>query len=565
MNIVECDVLVVGGGVAAVSAVKHAYKKDLNVCLAVKGSFGGVGQRGAGASSCGRTESGRPRLPAISGVETTYDPDLVCHQIVQAGLGVADRRLVSVMIEDAPKARRNLDQWGVVLEGKGPVSLGYPIVKAVEYEIRTSGIQLFEHTMITDLIIHDGQCIGAVGVTKPGEILLFKASAVVLATGGNAQLFQYNVHPVCVTGDGYAMGFRAGASLMNMEFMQIFFCTVYPTRNLFHIWRDMQELRTISNAEGHPFLAEYLPAEISVDECIAENLRHAPFSTRDRASRYLAIAIAKEIQAGRGTEHGGVLLDLTHANIQLPELQENFLRYKGVDVRRAPVQLTMGHQCSNGGLRIDTNAMTTIPGVFAAGEVTTGMHGADRLGGNMLTSCLIFGARAGQSAADWARTHSVNRDIQRVAQDHLDEIHSMSASTGTSSPNELLHTLQKSAWKNALTIRSESRLTTMLSEIRQVREEYQRSLAVENPVDLLHALELRNLLLVGEIVATAASQRQESRGGHYREDFPDCAYHQPVKAISLNQASDRMIEVTEELIDPHWQYEAGDLGQGRWG
>jgi succinate dehydrogenase/fumarate reductase flavoprotein subunit len=193
------------------------------------------------------------------------------------------------------------------------------------------------------------------------------------------------------------------------------------------------------------------------------------------------------------------------------------------------------------------------------------MHGADRLGGNMLTSCLIFGARAGQAAADWARIHSVNCDIRRVAHDKLDEIHAINASSGTSSPHELLQTLQRSAWNNALTIRSESRLIAMRSEIRQLWEAYQTSLAIENPVDLLHALELRNLLLVGEIVVTAALHRQESRGGHYREDFPECAYQQPVKAITLNQSSDRMIEVTEELIDPHWQYKIGDLGQDRWG
>lgn len=564
MDTIECDVLVIGGGLAAASAAEHARATGSDVCMVVKGRFGGVGLRGAGASACGSTESGEPLLPGPSGPGTGWDPDAVFRRIVQAGLGVADRKLASVMAEDAPGVRRALDEWGVVPGGKGVVTLGHPIVKALEHDIR-AGVRLLERTMVVDLLLDDGRCCGAIAATESGLFMLIRASAVVIATGGDARLFEHNVHPSCVTGDGYAMGFRAGAGLMNVEFMQIFLSTVYPTRNLFHVCREMQSLRAISNAQGDPFLQDYLPADVGADECIAQNVLHAPFSTRDRASRYLAIGIVKEIEAGRGTGHGGVLLDLTHPGVRLPALQEEFLRFKGVDLREAPVQLTMAHQCSNGGLRIGADGMTALPGVFAAGEAAAGMHGADRLGGNMLTACLVFGSRAGQSAAAWARSHGASRPPADVARDRLDEIRSIADSKGTDPPGELVRALQRSAWRNALTIRSERRLTTLLAAIRHLREAFQTSLAVESTSDLVGALELRNLLLVGELVATAALHRRESRGGHYREDFPECGHDRPVKAIGLNQSADGMIAVTEEAIDPDWRSAAGDLGEARWG
>jgi L-aspartate oxidase len=275
--------------------------------------------------------------------------------------------------------------------------------------------------------------------------------------------------------------------------------------------------------------------------------------------------MVKEIQAGRGTPFGGVVLDLRHSNTMFPKAQEDFLRYKGIDIRTSLIQLTMGHQCSNGGLCIDTNAMTDVPGVFAAGEVTAGMHGADRIGGNMLTSCLVFGARAGNAAASWAKAHKVSDDILQTARVKVDKIRAIASSTGRTSPESLLQTLQKSAWNHALTVRSEKSLMMMLFDIQQFLHEFSSSLAVSTPADLIHALELRNLLLVGELVAKSALQRRESRGGHYREDYPECDYQSPSQAIILQQTQGQIIQVTETVIDPDWRYDDNDLGQERWG
>ncbi len=300
MNIITCDVLVVGGGLAAAGAIKNLLEThpDLELGMAVKGTFGVVGQRGSGASSCGASETGTPHLGRMP--ESDEEKEQWYNRIIQAGLGVANRKITEVMIEEAPKVKSLLQKWGIAFGAEGPYHLGYPFIHAIEHELRASKVRLCENTMISDVLTDDGQCVGAIGVTDTEEIVLFKTPAIIFATGGDAQLFRDNVHPPCVTGDGYAAGFRAGAELMNLEFMQIFFSTVYPTRNLFHV-RHKKVLEHIYNTENHHFLADYLPEGISVEECVEENLKHAPFSTRDRASRYLGIAIVKEVQAGRGT------------------------------------------------------------------------------------------------------------------------------------------------------------------------------------------------------------------------------------------------------------------------
>jgi len=562
INIIACDVLVIGGGLAGAAAIKYLLEKDINACQVLKGFYGRIGRRGAGASCCGASESGAPRLAGTS--PAADDPDELCQRIIQAGLGMVDPKLASAMVADFPRIRSQLAKWSIRFDSEGPHHLGYPFVHAIESEIRPSILRIFEQTMITDLLVKDGRCAGAVGATEKGEIYLFKTPSVILATGGDAQLFKHNVHPDCVTGDGYAMGFRAGAELMNMEFMQIFFCTVYPSRNLFHAWHK-EALRNIRNKDGKLILPAYLPAGISVDQCLEENFRHAPFSTRDSASRYLGMAIVKEIQAGRGSKHGGGFVDVRAAIDLLPELQKRFLRRRRIDLHKAPVQVTMGHQCSNGGLRIDTDSMTSIPGVFAAGETATGMHGADRLGGNMLSACLVFGVKAAASAVRWAKTNPADSDIKHLARAKIEDIRALSLSSGKTSPDELLSVLQTAAWNHALTVRSEKSLKQFLSDIRQLHDAYGRELLVSQPSDLIRALELKNLLLVGELVARAALARKESRGGHFREDYPEWNPDDPARAVILQPAQDGSIQTQEALIDPSWQYDEVLLGEGRWG
>ena len=564
MIVVECDVLVVGGGLAAVSAAKGAITEGLRVCQAVKGTFGTMGMRGAGASSCGTTFYGVPKLPVISPEE--YDPDRRFSEIVAAGLGMADRKLATIMVEDAQKTGRQTAEWGAELGLKGPAALGYPLVSAVEHEIRLSGAKVLEHTMVTDLILCEGTCVGAIALCMSGidsgEIVVFAAPAVVLATGGEAQLFKHNVHPECVTGDGYAMALRAGAALMNMEFMQIFFTTVFPTRNLMHVWEG-SELGDIRNREGVRFLSDYLPEGISVEECVAENLRHAPFSTRDHASRYLGIAIVKEIQEGRATDHDGIFLDQPVYRHGHPAAQQEFLRHRGIDAGQVPVQIAMGFQCSNGGLRVNEQSMSTVPGLFAVGEASTGMHGADRIGGHMLANCLVFGSRAGRFASGWAKSNTVAADVRELSRDAVRQLEARQSATGTRRAEEIHRDLRQSAWDKALLIRSEKSLRGFLSDIAGQKDEM-GSCSVESPDDVIRILELENMLLVGQAVGMSALRRQESRGGHNREDYPDYRAQEPPEAHIITQTHGK-INVVQDVIDPAWRETDKELKQARWG
>ena len=571
---IECDVLVVGGGLAAASAVMHAMEQGVRVCMAVKGRFGAVGQRGAGASSCGTTYHGSPRVPGPHR-PGGYEAEQEYGRIVTAGLGMVDRTLAQALVEGAEELGEAVSRWGVVWGKRGPVGLGYPIVSTLERFIRRAGVEIFENTMVADLLVHEGRCVGAVavqeagGAGRSGSMIVFRSSAVVLATGGDAELFRHNVHPPCVTGDGYAMALRAGASLMNMEFMQIFFCTPFPTKNLYHVWHGT-ELGRVRNRDGREFLADYLPEGITVHECVEENLRHAPFSTRDRASRYLAVGMVREIQAGRGTEAAGVLLDPDPPAGLMEREQQRFLLYRGVDIT-GTIQLTMGHQCSNGGLRIGADAMSTLPGLFAAGEASTGMHGADRIGGNMLACCLVFGAIAGRSAADWSRSHGSPVESGasgRARTDRLTAMLSSPASAGSAAGDRLAAMragLQQEAWYSALTVRTEQGLTRMLDVLGSLKSELAELGGVGDVSTLIRALELENLLLVGEAVARAALLRKESRGGHYREDFPAMSTAQPPEAHLVRWDEEERLRVDAVPVDPEWTADMLSIEGGRWG
>lgn len=182
MDTVTCDVLVVGGGLAAATAIKNLLETqhDLEVCMAAKGTFGLVGQRGSGASSCGASETGMPHLRDMPA--SSAEQDLWHNRILQAGLGLTDRNLAAVMVEEAPKIKALLHQWGIVFGAEGPHHLGYPFIHAIEQELRSSKARLCENTMITDILIDDGQCVGAIGVTGTEGIVLFKSPAIVIAT-----------------------------------------------------------------------------------------------------------------------------------------------------------------------------------------------------------------------------------------------------------------------------------------------------------------------------------------------------------------------------------------------
>ena len=568
VKIIEADVLVVGGGAAATRAAIEAHDAGAKTALAVKGRFGLRGLRGTGATSYARVNY--LYFPAVSkSVKPDEECEIIYKRIIQAGLGMADRRLVTILVDEGLEVRRTLEKLGVV----HPPSQHTPVrPEGISREIdpmpglanairANSEITVLEHTMVTDLLIQDGVCVGTIGIDEEsGEPFLVRAGSTILATGGNAQLFRVNFHPSCITGDGYAIGYRAGAELMNMEFMQIFPSTAYPTFNNLSsvVWEVHSKIRNIN---GEEFVQNYLPKGVTIQECQKQHSRHGPFSTSD-VGKYLEISITKEIKAGRVSEHSACYLEV-NALKRLPQIYHQWFNYRGIDFNKEYVEISVGHHCSNGGLRIDEHGQTMIPGLYAVGETATGPHGADRLGGGMMAFCQIFGKRAGKHAAVAAKRKGLPRIDNQVAEDHLKRIAKLKESKGDQKPLNLIEMLKKAAWENLLAVRSKGGLSQLLEETRRIHSELIPRLSVESISELVQALELTNLIQVAEVVANAALMRTESRGGHYRDDFHERDDTHWLRTITVKKVEGEMQLGTLKL-DEKWE-DRPDLIEGWWG
>ena len=232
------------------------------------------------------------------------------------------------------------------------------------------------------------------------------------------------------------------------------------------------------------------------------------------------------------------------------------------DLRKEFIEINVSFHCSNGGLRIDENGQTTIPGLYAVGENAAGPHGADRLGGAMMTLSQVFGAIAGKHAAESAREMEGPLSVEsELVSHHLTRIDNLKKSQGQRKPQELMSTLKKSAWDNLLVVRSHESLTRFLEELRDIGDERQH-LAVGNTADLVNALELNSLLQMGEIIARTSLMRTESRGSHYRDDFPERDDAKWLKSIVVRKMAGEM-KLDTVVLDEEWQDEP-DGFEGLW-
>jgi succinate dehydrogenase/fumarate reductase flavoprotein subunit len=549
----QFDVIVVGGGLAGVCATQQALRSGAKTALVTKGWIGGIGIRGSGASGSGTSEGGRPAFFRL--LEKSFDADDFRDKIINAGLGMVERDMVSFFTEEFVKMKSEAQEIMSCYQQPGPFSLGIPLVRSYLDFVRKHA-KVYYQTTVGQLLIKDNICNGALCVDEStGETFPIYGKAVILAAGGDAGLFSVNVHPECVSGDGYALGLKAGAEAINLEFMQIFTMTTAPTRNLIHFMNE-EYLSSLYNIEREEFLPGYLPEGITLTECIRENILHAPFSVRDKASRYLAIGIVEEIKAGRATPSGGIYVDLRDCPSFRNTRQDHFFKYRGIDASAHPVEVSMGFQCCNGGLRINRKMETTVAGLFAAGENAGGLHGADRLGGNMLAGCIISGRIAGEQATVYAQNSSCpeKKPYQPKAL--------MSGNPDLAKEYaHLIMEIRQSAWDNLLVIKSASSINRFQSRINEICEEAQR--IAPNPGAV--PVEVENLLILGKALTKTALERKESRGGFYREDYPYPAKGTPeAHILTLSETGEMVLH--QEVLDPQWNPDfKNSLDKERWG
>ncbi|HZR54402.1 MAG TPA: fumarate reductase/succinate dehydrogenase flavoprotein subunit [Streptosporangiaceae bacterium] len=428
---------------------------------------------------------------------------------------------------------RTLQQKVVALQQEDAVSLGDP----------EAMIRVFAETTVTRLLKDGDRISGAFGyVRDTGRFVVFEAPSVVLATGGIGKTFKVTSNSWEYTGDGHALALLAGATLLNMEFVQ-FHPTgmVWPpsVRGILVTESVRGDGGVLRNSEGKRFMFDYVPdvfreqyaqTEEEGDRWYTDpdnNRRPPELLPRDEVAR----AINSEIKAGRGSPHGGVFLDIAsrrspdYIMTRLPSMHHQFKELADVDITTEPMEIGPTCHYVMGGVEVDPDTgATTVPGLFATGEVSGGMHGSNRLGGNSLSDLLVFGRRAGAGAVDYldglsARPVVADASVAAAETEALAPLERDGGETAYAVHGELQQMMNDLVGL----IRREAEVKQALAELDKLRIRAQSLIApggrAYNPGWHL-ALDLRNMLLIAECVAMAALERQESRGGHTREDFP---------------------------------------------
>ena len=405
-------------------------------------------------------------------------------------------------------------------------------------------IKVFAETTITELAKDGDRIAGAFGyIRDSGRFVLFEAPAVILATGGIGKTFKYSSNSWEYTGDGHALALLAGATLMNMEFVQ-FHPThmVWPisVRGLLVTESVRGDGGVLRNSEGRRFMFDYVPDVFRAQYAETEeegdrwytdqehNRRPPELLPRDEVAR----SINAEVKAGRGSPHGGVFLDIASRRPaeeilrKLPSMYHQFKELADVNITKEPMEVGPAQHYVMGGVEVDPDtAASTVPGLFAAGEVSGGMHGSNRLGGNSLSDLLVFGRRAGLGAAQYldslggSRPAASDADLDAALAEALAPLER----SGGENPYTVHSEVQQTMSDLVGIIRKEDEIKAALAELEKLRARAANVSAeggaAYNPGWHL-ALDLRNIMLIADCVAQAALERQESRGGHTRDDFP---------------------------------------------
>jgi len=565
------DVVVIGAGGAglraAIEASAHKAKVAL-VCKSLLGKAHTVMAEGGAAAALGNVFS-----------EDNWRVHF--RDTMRGGKMHNNWRMAQIHAQEAPDRINELEAWGALFDrtpdgriNQRPFGghtysrlahvgdrTGLEMIRVLQDKAVHSGIDVHMECTIVKLFVVGGKIAGALGYFREtGRFVLFKTGAIVLATGGIGKAWQITSNSWEYTGDGHALAYEAGAELIDMEFVQ-FHPTgmVWPpsVRGILVTEGVRGEGGVLKNSTGERFMFRYMPDMFKGDYADTEaesdawvkgdrkkNRRPPELLTRDVVAR----AITKEIAEGRGSPHGGVFLDIASKQNpdfikkKLPSMYHQFKELAHVDITTDAMEIGPTTHYVMGGVKVDAETQeSTVPGLYAAGEVGGGMHGANRLGGNSLSDLLVFGRRAGAAAASkrGAGPAIPDADVEHAMRDALAPF-----DRGGENPYAVQSALQAVMQRDAGIIRDKAGLENALTELEKLKARA-RNVGMTGSREYnpgWHtAIDLQSLLIVSEATARAALERTESRGGHTRSDYPDSDEKQAREQIVIKKAGDRMV------------------------
>jgi succinate dehydrogenase / fumarate reductase, flavoprotein subunit len=578
----EHDVLVIGAGGAGLRAAIEASASGVSVGLICKSLLG--------KAHTVMAEGGM--AAAMGNVDDRDNWKVHFTDTMRGGQYVNNWRMAELHAKEAPDRVRELEAWGAVFDRTKDGKIlqrnfgghryprlahvgdrtGLELIRTLQDHGIHQGIEVYMEVTVLDLLKDGDRVVGCFAYEREhGRFRVFKAKSVVLATGGVGRAFKITSNSWEGTGDGHALAYRAGAELIDMEFIQ-FHPTgmVWPpsVRGILVTEGVRGEGGILTNSEGRRFMFDDIPDNYK--DQTADNPEEGwRYVTGDKNARrppelltrdHVARCIVREVKEGRGSPHGGVFLDIAwikekisnsaeHIKKKLPSMYHQFMQLANLDITTTPMEVGPTTHYIMGGIHVnaDTQA-STVPGLFAAGECASGINGANRLGGNSLSDLLVFGKRAGEYAAEYAKENSPGR----VNNDQIEELSRFALEPFSRESGEnafaIQHDLQAMMQDLVGIVRTEGEMVQALDRLEKLKQRA-AEVSVSGNVDFnpgWHtALDLRNLLTVSEAIARAALERRESRGGQYRDDFPQKDPEWAKKNLALKQQPDGKMSITE--------------------
>ncbi|HUN07498.1 MAG TPA: FAD-binding protein [Aggregatilineales bacterium] len=542
------NVLVIGTGGAGMRAAIAAHQAGCEVTL--------IGKRLRKDAHTVLAAGGINAALATVDIDDTWQWHYA--DTIRDGYFLNNSRMVEIMAQSAPDAVKELAEWGCHFARRDDGRLdqrffgahryrrtcyagdytGRAILYTLADQVNELGIQIHDYQYVSRLLVKDHQCFGALAFDiHTGERTVYLADAIILAAGGHTRLWRRSSSRRDEnTGDGYALALQAGATLADMELVQF-----HPT-GMTHPEEMAGTLVTeavrgegghLLNAAGERFMARY-------------DSERMELSTRDR----VALANYTEIIEGRAGEHGGVFLDISHREkdfilTKLPRMYRQFMESQMLDISQKPMEVSPTAHYSMGGVVVDPETTATeVAGLYAAGEVTAGLHGANRLGGNSLVETVVFGRRAGEQAAAFSGAINVQMRDKAVIQAANDALSSL-IHDGGEMARPLQRAVRNTMWEYCGVVRNQERLEAGLQRLQELKEAAERvdvRPSSEGWQDLATALDLQGALYAAEATIRCALERRESRGAHQRYDYPEVDPAQVVNyTIRLNENGQQVL------------------------